>query len=239
MTAGADSLACELAGVSRRFGRRWALRGVTMRLRAGEVVGVTGPNGSGKSTLLRVVSTSLRPTLGTGSVFGADLVRAAPIVRSRVGFLGHVPGVYDDLTASENLRFAAAMTGADGSPVRAVLERVGLAAHADERVRGFSAGMQRRLALGRMILRRPSLLLLDEPYNNFDVQGTALLNEIIEETRDRGGSALIVVHDRRQAEGLFDRVIDLATGAIASVVSTSRATDAAEWRGFADARTGV
>ncbi|MBV6520454.1 MAG: ABC transporter ATP-binding protein NatA [Gemmatimonadaceae bacterium] len=211
-----SSAAVEVQGISRRFGRRWALRGISFAVMPGEVVGILGHNGSGKSTLLRVISTALRPTLGRGAVFGHDLLRSPDAVRGMVGFLAHSPGNYDDLTARENLRFAAVMSGLPVRDLDATLSRVGLASVADERTRGFSAGMQRRLALGRLLLCRPRLLLLDEPFNNFDAEGVALLHTVIEETRARGGSALVVLHDRRQAEDVLDRAIQLAQGALLS-----------------------
>lgn len=210
--------ACDLRGISRRFGGRWALRGVSMRVESEEVIGILGHNGSGKSTLLRIISTALRPTLGSGTVYGADLAKEATTVRESIGFLAHAAGNYDDLSAAENLRFAAAMGGYDPSTIDAILERVGLTHVAGERARGFSAGMSRRLALGRLLLARPRLLLLDEPYNNFDAAGITLVNEVITETCQRGGAAIVVVHDRRQAEHLIDRDVVLARGAIVQQV---------------------
>jgi heme exporter protein A len=207
--------ALRLQGLARRFGRRWALRGVSLEAEPGEVIGVMGHNGSGKSTLLRVVSTALKPSAGEGWVFGRHLVRDAQEVRSRVGFLAHSPGLYDDLTAWENLSFAARMLGHPDARIAALLERVGLARERDERVRGFSAGMQRRLALARLAMGQPWLLLLDEPYNNFDTGGIELVNDVIRETQERGGAALVVLHDRRQGEHVLDRVIELVRGATA------------------------
>ncbi|MGH7444214.1 MAG: ATP-binding cassette domain-containing protein, partial [Longimicrobiales bacterium] len=99
--AGVPALA--LDSIARRFGRRWVLRGVSLRVERGEVLALTGRNGSGKTTLLRVVTTALRPTRGTGRVFGHDLVRSAGAVREHVGILAHSAGLYDDLTAGENL----------------------------------------------------------------------------------------------------------------------------------------
>lgn len=193
---------------------RWALRGVSLEVEPGEVVGIMGHNGSGKSTLLRVVSTALRPSAGEGWVFGKHLVRDAVEVRSHIGFLAHSPGLYDDLTAAENLIFAARMLGVPEGQIPAALERVGLAREANERVRGFSAGMQRRLALARMTLGSPGLLLLDEPYNNFDPQGIELVNEVIQDARRSGGAALVVLHDKRQGERVLDRIVELGRGAV-------------------------
>jgi ABC-type multidrug transport system ATPase subunit len=147
-------------------------------------------------------------------VFGNHLVKDAIEVRRHIGFLAHAPGLYDDLTATENLIFAARMLGVREDTIRPALERVGLGHAHNERVRGFSAGMQRRLALARLILGSPGLLLLDEPYNNFDPQGIELVNEVIQDARGRGGAALVVLHDRRQGERVLDRIVELGRGAV-------------------------
>ena len=212
----------QLQGLARRFGTRWALRGISLTVERGEVVGIMGHNGSGKSTLLRVVSTALRPSAGEGWVFGQHLIKNAVEVRRHIGFLAHAPGLYDDLTAFENLTFAARMFGVPETRIPAAIERVGLWGARDERVRGFSAGMQRRLALARLILGDPRLLLLDEPYNNFDAQGIELVNTVIREARTNGGSALVVLHDRRQGEQVLDRVVELGRGIVIDGDSSGR-----------------
>ena len=168
MFNGQPDRAIDVSGLGKRFGIRWVLRGVSLEVRRGEAVGLMGPNGSGKSTVLRIVGTLLKPNAGSGSVNKLDIVRDASAVRGQVGYLGHSPGLYDDLTARENLRFAADMLGLPYTTVEVSLERVGLTQVANDRVRGFSAGMQRRLALARLILRNPRVLLLDEPYSNLD-----------------------------------------------------------------------
>jgi heme exporter protein A len=212
-----------LQGLARRFGTRWALRGISLRVEPGEVVGIMGHNGSGKSTLLRVISTALRPSAGQGWVFGQHLLRDAVKVRAHIGFLAHSPGLYDDLTAFENLQFAARMFGIEETGIPAAIERVGLWGARDDRVRGFSAGMQRRLALARLVLGNPRLLLLDEPYNNFDAQGIELVNTVIREARTNGGSALVVLHDRRQGDQVLDRVVELGRGIVLDGESSGRA----------------
>ncbi len=213
-------LAIDASAVARRFGTRWVLRGVSMQVRAGEVVGLLGANGSGKSTLLRIFGTLLRPSAGAARVYGHDVVRAADQVRGAIGFLAHTPGLYDDLTARENLQFAAAMLGiGEDARVRvadtaidAVLARVGLTHAADERVRGFSAGMERRLAVARMLLGKPRLLLLDEPYSNLDAEGIAMMSGIITEAVRNGGAALVVLHELAPAAGILGRTITLRDG---------------------------
>jgi heme exporter protein A len=206
--------AATIQQVTRRFGRRWALRGVTLSIAPGEVVGIEGHNGSGKSTLLRILSTAIKPTSGRAAVFGADVAREPTDVRSLIAFLTHYPGLYDDLSAAENLQFACRMLGRESERIREVLERVGLLREAEETVRTFSAGMQRRLSLARLLLQRPRLLLLDEPYNNFDPAGIALVNDVVREVRRGGGAALIVLHDRHSAGDVLDRVVRLKDGVV-------------------------
>ncbi len=182
-------------------------------------MGIEGHNGSGKSTLLRILSTAIKPTGGSATVFGADVMKEPTRVRGLIAFLTHYPGLYDDLTAEENLRFACKMLGEDFSRIPALLERVGLLREAKETVRTFSAGMQRRLSLARLLLQRPRLLLLDEPYNNFDPAGIGLVNDVVRETRAAGGSAMIVLHDRHSAGDMLDRLVAFKQGLILSDVS--------------------
>jgi heme exporter protein A len=207
-------LAIHVSGLGKRFGIRWVLRGVSFDVRCGEAVALLGPNGSGKSTVLRILATLLNPNAGTVSVTGLDIIRDASSIRGHVGFLAHTPGLYDDLTARENLRFAADMSGFPYTAAESCLERVGLAHVADDRVRGFSAGMQRRLALARLILRRPRVLLLDEPYSNLDVDGVDLMNDVLASTIRAGGAALVALHELAPSKGTLDRTLTLVGGRI-------------------------
>lgn len=210
----AATAALELDSVTRRFGRRWALRGVSLRVNPGEIVGLEGHNGSGKSTLLRIAATAIRPTSGSVTIYGTPVAEAPDQARAQVGLMSFQPGLYDDLSARENLLFASRMLDLQAPNLDAILERVGLLREADERVRTFSSGMQRRLSLGRLLLQSPRVLLLDEPYNSFDRQGIQLVNEVVLQVRDAGGCALIVLHDRHIAEAILDRVVRLRQGLI-------------------------
>jgi heme exporter protein A len=207
-----SELAIDATGVARRFGTRWVLRGVTMQVRAGEAVGLLGANGSGKSTLLRIFATLLKPSAGAATVYGRDTAREADRVRAQIGFLAHEPGLYDDLTARENLQFAASMLGIGEDNVDAALERVGMTYAANERVRGFSAGMERRLNVARMLLSKPRLLLLDEPYSNLDAAGIALMSELISEAVQGGGAALVVLHELAPAARILSRTVTIQDG---------------------------
>ncbi len=206
--------AVECIALAHRFGPKWALRGITMRIAAGEIVAVTGNNGSGKSTLLRVVATALRPSRGSARVFGHDVRTDAASVRGMCALVGHASGVYADLTVRENLGFAMRMSGEsmDDARIAAAIERVNLAHEADTRARDLSAGQQRRVSLARVMLRDVQLLLLDEPYTSFDEEGIARVNELLRELRARGGSALVITHDLDRTRAVMDRAIRLDAG---------------------------
>lgn len=214
-------VAIAVTGIARRFGASWVLRGVELTVAPGEVVGLLGVNGSGKSTLLRVVATLLRPHAGVAQVCGHDVVRGAEQVRSLIGYLAHSPGLYDDLTARENLEFAARMLDRDMAEIDPALARVGLLSVAHRAVRGMSAGMQRRLAFARLMLVRPRVLLLDEPYSNLDTNGIALVNELLGEWVDDGAAALVVLHELAPALDVLNRTVTLLDGRIAPAVATT------------------
>ena len=211
-----DVLALELDNIARRFSRRWVLRGASLQVRGGEVVALMGRNGSGKTTLLRVIATSLRPSKGSGRVYGHDLVRDADDVRACIGVLAHHAGLYDDLTALENLRFGTRMAGLDvpRERMQEALVEVGLGEESNERVRGFSAGMRRRLAMARLLLRPPRLLLLDEPYAAFDESGINFVNEFVRKTVAQGGAAIIATHDPARVAAVTQQFVRIEDGRI-------------------------
>lgn len=202
-------------GLAKRFGRRWALRGASLRVAPGTALALMGHNGSGKTTLLRIVATTLRPTRGGGRIFGNDLRKEAHAIREYAGALYHAPGVYGDLTARENLEFARRMRGGECAvSVDAALEAVGLSSAAEERASAFSSGMTRRLALARLIMSPPRLLLLDEPYASFDADGIELVNRLVRETADRGGIAMVATHDPERSSAVVDEVVTLQEGRV-------------------------
>jgi heme exporter protein A len=192
--------------LARLFGRSAALAGVSLQVLAGATVALLGPNGAGKTTLLRILATSLRPTFGRAEVLGVDIGQRPDLVRGRVAYLSHANGLYDELTAAENLRFAAAMRGIE-SPDRAAgaaLAEVGLAAEAEHRVRGFSAGMRRRLALGRLMLGDPAVVLLDEPHAALDADGMALVDRMLARWRGAAVTVLVASHQADRVTALAD-----------------------------------
>src|SRR4029077_15095801 len=155
--------AIELVGLRLVYGDRAALDGVDLEVARGRSLVVLGPNGAGKTTLLRILATLLRPTGGEVRVLGCKLPDEAWRLRGKIGYLGHEPLLYRDLTGRENLRFHARLHGVPFARVEELLERVGLKLRADARVHTSSRGMVQRLAVCRAVLHDPDVLLLDEP----------------------------------------------------------------------------
>ena len=214
------SPAIQLSGVTRVFGAVPALVRAELRVERGETILVRGPNGAGKSTLLRVIATAISPTFGSGNVLGYDLGRDREEIRRRVELLGHRTRLYEDLSGRENLRFSCAMFGLDAAAVPLVLETVGLGESADERVRGYSQGMRQRVALARLQLRRPQLLLLDEPYAGLDDEGKDLVDRTVLDAQRDGRTVVLATHDPTRG-GIATRTVHMDAG---RVVSDARAT---------------
>ena len=199
-------------GVSRRYGERLALDGVSLHVGAGERVLLTGGNGAGKTTLLRMLATVLRPHEGTLEVAGHPLPRDARRVRPLVGYLGHEPLVYPGLTARENLELYAALHAAPVGRVDAALELVGLARRRNDLASELSRGMRQRLALARAVLHRPRILLLDEPTTGLDDDGRERLRGLL---ASHDGEAVISTHEPGWFEPLGARSVRLAEGRLA------------------------
>jgi heme exporter protein A len=183
--------------LTKRYGDKRVLRGIDLDVARGEFVLVTGPNGSGKTTLLRLLAGLAAPSGGELHVAGE---------RAQLGFLAHEPLVYRELTALENLRMYARLYRVrDPERVGMLLERFGLWDARDDRVGSFSRGMQQRLALCRVLLHQPALLLLDEPFNALDADGSALLDR---ELAAYDGTFVVATHDP-------ERLAPRATGTLA------------------------
>lgn len=210
------SPALELHGVAKLYGRTAALKATSLSLHSGEIMALLGPNGSGKTTLLKIVAGAIAPTLGGGTILGRHMIRDRPLLRTEVGLLAGETYLYDDLTAEENLRFAVLIAGRrpGAHELEGVLDTIGLRRHAGERVRSFSSGMKRRLSLGRLLLLRSRLLLLDEPYNSLDAAGAELVDEVVRGMAAGGGAVLLATHDAKRALALADSVAMLDRGTL-------------------------
>lgn len=222
--AGAAGTALRLRGVGKRFGYAWALRDVDLELPRGATMTLRGPNGAGKTTLLKILAGLYRPSAGEGEVLGAALGEDDGPIRRRTVLLPAQDSAYDELTAVENLRFAALMSGSGTGEAewRELLRRVGLERAADDPVRTYSTGMRKRLELARVLLRPADLLLLDEPYGGLDREGAAFVDRVVEEVRGDGRSVVLATHRGGDAARRADRVAHLRDGRVERVTEGRR-----------------
>jgi heme exporter protein A len=205
----------EADAVSKGFGRTVVLRELTLRIARADALVIFGPNGAGKSTLLRLCATLYRPTAGTLRLFGRG--DHGPDIRRRVGLLTHQSFLYPDLSARENLVFFARLYGVR-APERAAdawLAKVELEDTGDRPLRAFSRGMEQRVALARVLLHEPELLLLDEPWSGLDPAAAGVLTGILVELRRDGRTLVIATHDFERGLAVADRALILHRGRIA------------------------
>ena len=203
-------------GLYRSFGPKPVLQGLDLRVGWGERMVLLGPNGSGKTTLIRILAALSRPAGGRAFIGGFDVVEDVEKVRPLLGVLCHQSYLYRDLSVQENLTFYGQMYRVPDLKERSayLLERVGLAPHADSLTRTLSRGMLQRLALARAILHRPAVILLDEPDTGLDLQSSAVLRDLLRELAEEGCGILLTTHQVERASTFADRVAVLSRGRI-------------------------
>jgi heme exporter protein A len=212
----------ELDGLERRYGERTALAGVTVRVEDGQTLVVLGSNGAGKTTLLRVLAGLLRPHGGSARVLGAELPGERWQLPGRVGYLGHEPLLYRELSGRENLTYHARLHGVPRERVAELLAAVEMEPRADEPVRELSRGMVQRLAVARAVLHDPVLLLLDEPRAGLDPAAAETLEPLI--GRASGRTRVVVTHDIDGGLAEADVALGLRGGRQAFAGATDAAT---------------
>lgn len=205
----------------KRFGLKTVLRGVDFNVEPGEFVALLGPNGAGKTTFLRILASLSRPSLGEVTVAGYRLPNEAAAVRARLGVVSHLPLLYGDLSAEENLRFYGRMYGLSNLEARIteVLEMVGLDNRRRDLIRTFSRGMQQRLAIGRAVLHDPDVMLFDEPYTGLDQDASSMLDDVLKTVAVEGRTVVMTSHDLARAEDLATRFDILSRGVIAATAT--------------------
>jgi heme exporter protein A len=207
--------AIELERLERRYGERVALDGVSARVEEGQTLAVLGGNGAGKTTLLRVLAGLLRPHGGSARVLGAALPEERWQLPARVGYLGHEPLLYRELTGRENLRYHADLHSTPHARIDDLLTALDLTARADEPVRDLSRGLVQRFAVARAVLHDPPLVLLDEPRANLDPAAAELAEPLI--GRASGRTRVLVSHDVQGAVEESDVALGLKAGRPAPV----------------------
>jgi heme exporter protein A len=210
----------EVRKLVKRFGLKTVLRSVDFQVQAGEFVALLGPNGAGKTTFLRILASLSRPAIGEVRIAGYRLPEQAAAVRRRLGVVSHLPLLYGDLTAEENLRFFGRMYGVANldSRITEVLDLVGLLPRRRDLVRTFSRGMQQRLAIGRAVLHDPEVMLFDEPHTGLDQEASAMLDHVLQEVAARGRTVVMTSHDLARSGDLASRFDILSRGTIAASV---------------------
>ncbi|OGN93015.1 MAG: heme ABC exporter, ATP-binding protein CcmA [Chloroflexi bacterium RBG_13_50_21] len=208
----------------KRFGLKTVLRGLDFSVEPGEFVALLGPNGAGKTTFLRILASLSRPTMGNVNIAGYALPGQAAAVRRRLGVVSHLPLLYGDLTAEENLRFYARLYNISHAQTRIseVLDLVGLVSRRRDLVRTFSRGMQQRLAIGRAVLHDPEVMLFDEPHTGLDQDACLMLDTVLREVAARGRTVVMTSHDLARVADLASRFDVLSRGVITASIKRSQ-----------------
>ena len=197
-------------GLGRKFGGRWAVQGLDLHIAAGQVFGLLGPNGAGKTTTMRLLSALIAPSVGRAQVCGHDSVREPREVRRRVGVMTESPGLYESLSALQNLRFFCKLydiphAQAD-KQIRRYLELLGLWERRNDPTGTFSKGMKQKLSIARALLHEPPVIILDEPTSALDPEGSKLVRDFIGSLQDDGRAIILCTHNLFEAQALCDHV---------------------------------
>ncbi len=211
------ALSCH--GIGKSYGHFEVLHDVNLTVAEGECFALFGPNGAGKTTLLKILATLERPSAGHCEMLGMHGLKDKDAIRANLMFLAHGTHLYDELNAKENLAFALALRGQrpTGRDVKLALDRVAIGAFADMKVRYYSAGMKKRLALAKAMLAKPNILLLDEPFTALDTAGTDILREYVRERLSDNGTVLLSTHDQDKTRPIVSRAGILRHGALQEV----------------------
>lgn len=213
----------EVNNLSKSFGKVRAVQSVSFIARDGQITGLLGPNGAGKSTTLRMLYTLLKPDDGSARVDGFD-IREAPLeVQRRIGVLADARGLYQRLTARENIRYYGRLHGLEGAPLERQIEKLidmlDMHAIADRPTEGFSTGERLKVAIARALVHDPRNVLLDEPTNGLDVMSTRAMRQFILRLRDEGRCVLFTSHIMQEVAALCDEIVIISGGKIAATGS--------------------
>lgn len=209
--------AIEVQHLTRDYNGLRAVDGLSFEVEPGEIFGFLGPNGAGKSTTIRMLTGQLRPTSGSAEVMGCDVVEQRQQLKPRIGVVFDNQNLYERLSARDNLRFYARLYRVKKSRVEILLEQVGLAERAKDKISTYSNGMKQRLLIARALLHEPQVLFLDEPTRGLDPNVSRDIRAIIQDLVRRGMTVFLTTHYMEEADQLSDRVAIIDHGAIVAM----------------------
>jgi len=221
--------AIEVRNLTKTFGDIIAIDGASFTVKEREIYGLIGPNGAGKTTALRILSTLLKPSSGTATIFGNDVVKKPEATRESISYLPEEAGAYQNLSGFEYLSFMAGFYAEDKESQDEMLKEAelisGLGERLDDRIKGYSKGMKRRLLLARAVMMKPKLLILDEPTSGLDVVHAFHVRQVIKEYADKKGvTVLLSSHNMLEVEYLCHRVALINEGKIIAEGSPNELT---------------
>ena len=199
------------------YGDLIAVDHINFHIAEGEILGFLGPNGAGKTTAWKMLTGQIKPKGGRATVLGRDIARDAEKVQGEIGVCFEYTNLYEQMSASENLRLFARLFGISGFDDDALLKRIGLEGWGKRRVEEFSKGMKQRLMVARSLVNRPKILFLDEPTSGLDPVSSEAIRTIILEERERGATVFLTTHDMMEADKLSDRVAFIDQGKIVAL----------------------
>ena len=206
--------------LSKSFGAVKAVKSINFAAENGKITGLLGPNGAGKSTTLRMLYTVFKPDAGTATVDGFDIQKDALMVKSRIGVLTHGAGIYERLSARENIQYFGHLHGLQGKQLNKRIDELtdllDMQDFIERRAKGFSQGQRTKVALARALVHSPQNVLLDEPTNGLDIMATRGLREAISRLKDAGHCVVFSSHIMQEVAALCDEIVIIANGSIAA-----------------------
>jgi len=213
--------AIEVTNLTKHYGDIVAVDRISFDVKRGEIFGFLGPNGAGKTTTLRLLTGQTKPTSGVGTVAGYDIIHESIKAKEHAGVVPEVSNIYDEMSAWDNLIFAAQLYGVPRNErdkrAKELLELFGLYERRKDRVGNFSKGMKRRLTIAAALIHKPEMLFLDEPTTGLDVQSSRMIRNLIKELNQRGATIFLTTHYIEEADQLCQRVAIINQGKIVAL----------------------
>jgi len=206
--------AITMSNINKTFGAKTAIKDVSIEIKKGELFGFLGPSGAGKTTTIKIVTGQLRQNRGTATILGRDTTALDHEIYSQVGIVTDNSGLYENMTAHDNLALFSKILNTKKKEISPLLEKVGLGGEGNKQVKKFSKGMKQRLVLARAMLNRPKILFLDEPTSGLDPSTAIEIHKLMLEMKNNGTTFFLTTHNMAEASKLCDRIALFNEGVI-------------------------